>query len=216
LINLKEDRSLPKKIPSWIFYCNNFLSKIQNFDQFINQDNGFYSKQWLQNKINQIQNAKMTSKYNSNCLVFCHNDLLGNNILYEQKSGEGEHGEQDIAHFIDYEYAGWNRASFDIGNHFNEFTGVDIIDYQKYYPNEDFRKIWITEYITNRENQAPSSEEVDALVKDTEIMSLASHLMWGIWAFFQHENAGSSDFNYGDYGKQRLDEMERKINKIFG
>jgi ethanolamine kinase len=52
-------------------------------------------------------------------LVFCHNDLLLGNIVHNE-------AKKSIA-FIDYEYAAYNHQAFDIGNHFNEFAGKDII-----------------------------------------------------------------------------------------
>ncbi len=49
-------------------------------------------------------------------IVFCHNDLLLGNVVYEKST--------DRITFIDYEYAGQNFQAFDIGNHFTEFAGV--------------------------------------------------------------------------------------------
>lgn len=49
-------------------------------------------------------------------VVFCHNDLLLGNVIYEKAS--------DRITFIDYEYAGHNFQAFDIGNHFTEFAGI--------------------------------------------------------------------------------------------
>lgn len=51
-------------------------------------------------------------------IVFCHNDLLLGNVVYEKST--------DRITFIDYEYAGQNFQAFDIGNHFTEFAGVLI------------------------------------------------------------------------------------------
>ncbi|XP_054568079.1 ethanolamine kinase 2 isoform X2 [Eptesicus fuscus] len=50
-------------------------------------------------------------------VVFCHNDLLCKNIIYDSTKGH--------VRFIDYEYAGYNYQAFDIGNHFNEFAGTE-------------------------------------------------------------------------------------------
>ncbi|KAM6041136.1 ethanolamine kinase 2 isoform 2-T2 [Theristicus caerulescens] len=49
-------------------------------------------------------------------IVLCHNDLLCKNIIYD--------GTQEHVRFIDYEYTGYNYQAFDIGNHFNEFAGL--------------------------------------------------------------------------------------------
>lgn len=48
-------------------------------------------------------------------IVFCHNDLLLANIIYN--------AEKNTVTFIDYEYSNYNYQAFDIGNHFAEFAG---------------------------------------------------------------------------------------------
>uniref|UniRef100_A0A1I7X8F7 ethanolamine kinase n=1 Tax=Heterorhabditis bacteriophora TaxID=37862 RepID=A0A1I7X8F7_HETBA len=47
-------------------------------------------------------------------VVFCHNDLLVHNILFNV--------ETEKVHFIDYEYADFNYAMFDLANHFCEYA----------------------------------------------------------------------------------------------
>ena len=48
-------------------------------------------------------------------IVFCHNDLLLTNILYNERENK--------VTFIDFEYATYNAQAFDIANHFAEFAG---------------------------------------------------------------------------------------------
>lgn len=48
-------------------------------------------------------------------IVFCHNDLLLGNILYDRS--------KKTVNFIDFEYAGPNYQAYDIANHFCEFAG---------------------------------------------------------------------------------------------
>jgi len=48
-------------------------------------------------------------------IVFCHNDLLLANVIYN--------AEKNTVTFIDYEYSNYNYQAFDIGNHFAEFAG---------------------------------------------------------------------------------------------
>jgi ethanolamine kinase len=48
-------------------------------------------------------------------IVFCHNDLLLANVIYN--------AEKNSVTFIDYEYSNYNYQAFDIGNHFAEFAG---------------------------------------------------------------------------------------------
>ncbi|XP_073889851.1 ethanolamine kinase 2 isoform X10 [Macaca fascicularis] len=61
---------------------------------------------WLKEHLSQLESP----------VVFCHNDLLCKNIIYDSIKGH--------VRFIDYEYAGYNYQAFDIGNHFNEFAGT--------------------------------------------------------------------------------------------
>lgn len=49
-------------------------------------------------------------------VVFCHNDLLLGNVIYNSKS--------DSVTFIDFEYANYNYQAYDIANHFNEYAGL--------------------------------------------------------------------------------------------
>ncbi|XP_062067630.1 ethanolamine kinase 2 isoform X1 [Lepus europaeus] len=61
---------------------------------------------WLKEHLSQLDSP----------VVFCHNDLLCKNIIYDSAKGH--------VRFIDYEYAGYNYQAFDIGNHFNEFAAL--------------------------------------------------------------------------------------------
>ncbi|XP_036923006.1 ethanolamine kinase 2 isoform X3 [Sturnira hondurensis] len=63
---------------------------------------------WLKEHLSQLDSP----------VVFCHNDLLCKNIIYDSTKGH--------VRFIDYEYAGYNYQAFDIGNHFNEFAGISL------------------------------------------------------------------------------------------
>lgn len=63
---------------------------------------------WLKRMLEQLNNQ----------LVFCHNDLLLANILYDK--------DENSIQFIDFEYAGANYQAYDIANHFCEFSGMII------------------------------------------------------------------------------------------
>ena len=52
-------------------------------------------------------------------LVFCHNDVLLDNVLLATDGGG--------VRLIDFEYGGVNHQAFDIGNHFNEFAGEAFV-----------------------------------------------------------------------------------------
>ncbi|KAF3859490.1 hypothetical protein F7725_021889 [Dissostichus mawsoni] len=92
-------------------------------------------------------------------VVLCHNDLLCKNIIYNAEEGHVK--------FIDYEYAGYNYQAYDIGNHFNEFAGLNEVDYS-HYPQRAFQLEWLRSYLEAfKENKGQGSvvtdREVDTL-----------------------------------------------------
>uniref|UniRef100_A0A3B1JBC9 ethanolamine kinase n=1 Tax=Astyanax mexicanus TaxID=7994 RepID=A0A3B1JBC9_ASTMX len=114
-------------------------------------------------------------------VVLCHNDLLTKNIIYNSAEG--------VVKFIDYEYADFNYQAFDIGNHFNEYAGVNNVDYSL-YPSQELQWDWLTEYLQSLR----SCSGVDAAVTEREVQelyikvckfSLASHFCWGAWSLLQ-------------------------------
>ena len=141
---------------------------------------------WLQD---QIQSTAQN-------IVFCHNDLLSGNILYDQ--------EKDAAEFIDYEYGGFNYAAFDIANHFCEFAGFD--GNYSLYPAKSFQLKWLRTYLERIDIKNVSDDRVSRLFQEVQIFALAAHLFWGVWALVQAE-ISDIDFNYLDYAKIRFDEF---------
>ncbi|KAI1725834.1 choline/ethanolamine kinase domain-containing protein [Ditylenchus destructor] len=125
-------------------------------------------------------------------IVFCHNDLLIYNILYDPKTDE--------IHFIDYEYAADNFQLFDIANHFCEYAGVTDPDYSL-CPDETHKRMFLTKYLHrfhNGSEEAPGVEAVDKLLADIPIFEAASHLFWSIWALAQ-SHLSVIDFDYLKY-----------------
>lgn len=61
-------------------------------------------------------------------LVFCHNDLLCGNVLL------GTTSDASALTLIDYEYAGYNRAAYDIANHFDgRFDAITLLRTFSFY-----------------------------------------------------------------------------------
>ena len=76
-----------------------------------------YSKKMLEKEAQLLENLMAENMYFESPIVFCHNDLQCGNIIYQQNN--------DTVKFIDYEYGAPNFRGFDIGNHFNEFGGLE-------------------------------------------------------------------------------------------
>lgn len=141
-------------------------------------------------------------------VVFSHNDILLGNVIWDSSSQK--------ASFIDYEYGACNYQPYDIANHFNEFAGVEEVDYSR-YPSKDFQKSWLRCYLSHYKG-IPSSmveaQELETWYAWVNKFSLASHVFWGIWALLQAYHS-SIDFDFLGYGIIRLREYSNKKEEFF-
>ena len=153
--------------------------------------------------------------------VFCHNDLLCNNILVLSKNSDIQ--------LIDFEYGNYNFRGFDIGNLFAESTfdytvptppyykvneelyplNEDLIDFIKYYLvfnndiiscKEDEEKILEDEeifriYEEKLAQQIDYRSSIDKLVQEIKIGSLFSYYYWCVWGIIMSKNP-DIDFDY--------------------
>ena len=154
--------------------------------------------QWLQEHI-VPSNAKVG---------FCHNDLLGANILVDKSSSclEGKVKVQ----LIDFEYGGVNYLSFDLANHFNEFAGGtdgSAIPNYDWFPTQERQHEFVIHYLTavsEAGKHPPSKQDIDSLLHEIHGFILANHLYWGLWAVNQAATEGCGDFDYLLYGGNRI------------
>ncbi|XP_067135744.1 ethanolamine kinase 1 isoform X2 [Centruroides vittatus] len=93
------------------------------------------SKEVLKTEINKLE---IHLSQLGSPVVFCHNDLLLKNIIFNKEKG--------TVAFVDYEYADYNYQAFDIGNHFCEFAGVDTFVPEN-YPDRSFQIQWLQKYL---------------------------------------------------------------------
>ncbi|XP_072886785.1 ethanolamine kinase 2 isoform X2 [Hemitrygon akajei] len=133
--------------------------------------------------------------------VLCHNDLLCKNIIYNEKEG--------WVKFIDYEYSSYNYQAFDIGNHFNEFAGVNEVDYSL-YPDESLQMQWLRTYLEackqfTKKGGEVTDNEVHTLYVQVNKFSLASHFFWGFWALIQAKYS-TIDFDFLGYSVLRFNQ----------
>lgn len=126
-------------------------------------------------------------------VVFCHNDLLSGNIIYNEQ-------DQSIS-FIDFEYGCANYRGFDIGNHFCEFAGF-LCEYNR-YPSKSAQLLWLTEYWLAYYDKDPSDEELEAFHVEVNSFALVAHFYWGIWSLVQ-ASFSDIDFDYISYAVLRF------------
>ncbi|KAL1275804.1 hypothetical protein QQF64_035427 [Cirrhinus molitorella] len=144
---------------------------------------------WLQQNLSKLGSP----------VVLCHNDLLCKNIIYNQQEGNVK--------FIDYEYAGYNYQAFDIGNHFNEFAGLNEVDYTL-YPGRELQLQWLRAYLEaykeyKSQGTQVSNTEVEVLYVQVNRFALASHFFWGLWALIQAQYS-TIDFDFLGYAVLRF------------
>lgn len=144
-------------------------------------------------------------------VVLCHNDLLCKNIIYNDK--------RDDLQFIDYEYSGYNYQAYDIGNHFNEFAGVSVVDYSL-YPERALQLHWLRAYLEAYKEfkgvkADVSDSEVERLYVQVNQFALASHFFWGLWALIQAKYS-KIDFDFLGYAVVRLNQYFKMKPEVMG
>lgn len=143
---------------------------------------------------------------NNSKVVFSHNDLLLGNIIYNKDESE--------VYFIDYEYSALNWQSYDIANHFNEYAGVDCVDYNL-YPSKEYQLKWLEYYLRKFNETSFNDENLNRLYNEVAKFTLVSHLFWGIWSIVQARYS-QNDFDFVNYASVRLGEYFKCKNERLG
>lgn len=150
-------------------------------------------------------------------VYFCHNDLLGGNIMYDEET-------QRLC-FIDYEYGSYNFRGYDIGNHFCERSikyGLPEWPHfkldPKKYPNKRQQRLFFTSYLTQYHISTGkpaevTEEEIAQLTREVNAFALAAHFLWGLWAIIQ---ASTSDLEFGylEFAKARFEAFASSKQKF--
>lgn len=128
---------------------------------------------------------KLESSFKDEPVVFCHNDILSANIILAE--------DRTAVKFIDYEYASFNFAVFDLANHFCEYGGFEC-DWTR-LPDDSHIARFLEAY--NNQNGSP---EMISKIRDC---MPAAHLLWGVWGLIQSRHS-DIDFDYAGYARKRL------------
>jgi len=137
-------------------------------------------------------------------VVFAHNDLQENNIL-RHCSG---------VRAVDFEYAAYNFAAYDIAQHFVEFTmdynfdsypfySIDVGAYPSKEVQRNFASIYLSEFLDTPVH--PTSHRVDTLLGAVSRFRLVSHALWSFWAVTRAIDAtDDTQINFLHYARTRL------------
>uniref|UniRef100_A0A0N5B0M2 ethanolamine kinase n=1 Tax=Syphacia muris TaxID=451379 RepID=A0A0N5B0M2_9BILA len=191
---IKPDRprkpSLFKQIEK---FMDNFSERFPVINTFQNADLqrrfDVFAKKRALNLRSDYARLKRNIKNCENDITFCHNDLLVHNIVHDTTTGK--------VSFIDYEYADFNYQCFDIANHFNEYAGIDNVDYSL-CPDVEEKRQWIKIYLRFYLSREPFDFEIEQTLRQIPIFEAASHFLWSVWALVQSQNS-TIDFDYLGY-----------------
>ncbi|KJH44282.1 Choline/ethanolamine kinase [Dictyocaulus viviparus] len=136
-------------------------------------------------------------------ITFCHNDLLVHNILFDPISEQ--------VRFLDYEYADYNYAIFDLANHFCEYAGVENPDYSR-CPNERYRREFLRMYLEERFGKVDDNR-LNQLTERCVLFQALAHLLWSSWSIVQSQNS-TLDFDYISYARLRYDQYLKLMKEL--
>ncbi|KAL6047595.1 Ethanolamine kinase [Balamuthia mandrillaris] len=184
----------------------------------------------------ELVGSKRNPKLPPPSVVFCHNDLLCANLLYQQSSPRTS---ADVA-FIDFEYGSYNYRAFDIANHFCEMMGYNVDPTM--FPSREFRLQWLRTYLTHyhrleRQHQhqnesatkkgttegeeereeSLTEEELEALEEDVLKFTVAAHFHWGTWALVQARYSDlAAEFDYIGYSALLFGQFHHRKRSVLG
>ncbi|KAF7306623.1 Choline kinase [Mycena indigotica] len=159
--------------------------------------------------------------------VFAHNDTQYGNLLLLNKRNENLPEHRQII-VVDFEYASPNPASFDIANHWHEWTAdyhsqtPHILDHTR-YPTKEERDNFYMAYLQHAAETPLSPSELTKLARDLDeqvrAWSPASHAMWTIWGIVQaredvENQVEEPEFDYISYAKCRLAAFKREVKQL--
>jgi len=167
-------------------------------------------------------------------VVFCHNDLHGSNILYNEN-----HKNAEIT-LIDFDYSCYNYRGYDIGNHFCQWiyeynthhdgnNADGFILYKDDYPSRKEQILFASEYLAtlsqikeNGENNGFDSHrrisdicvsDVNSLLHEVDVFALVALFYWGLWSIIQQE-ASKISFAYMKYASTCFDEYFKRKKQL--
>lgn len=156
-------------------------------------------------------------------VVFCHNDMQEGNILLCCDNMSDKEALQDPRLvLIDFEYCSYNYRGFDLANHFLEWVYDYTNSAQPYfsvnkqnYPTREQQLMFVRTYLRHagRRSEQPTEREEEALLREIEAFSLASHLFWGLWSAV-NAKLSQIPFGYWEYAIERLESYFQLKNKI--
>ncbi|KAK7468644.1 hypothetical protein VKT23_003148 [Stygiomarasmius scandens] len=219
------DIAAKKNVKSWLGSARQVLA-LPAFPQAIGEELDLenFKKDWdrYMQWLATVDDTQRGSKR-----VFAHNDAQYGNLLRLSELKEGTPAHRQII-VVDFEYAAPNPASFDIANHFHEWTAnydsatPHLLD-ESLYPTYGERRNFFLAYLEHSNATPCTPSELDTLVQNLEeqvrYWSPASHAMWAIWGIVQARDDVESEvqepeFDYIGYARCRMAGFRRSLQAL--
>lgn len=171
-----------------------------------------------QNNANNINNNNSRKRFidEVNIPEMCDFENTRDSVLSSDTFGNSseENCDPDLM-IIDFEYCAYNYRSFDLANHFLEWTFDYTNEEHPYYhfkkeqyPTLEQREKFITEYLREcheeKEDYTPDQNEINEILQEVKCFSLASHMFWSLWALVNIQS--EIQFGYYEYASTRINE----------
>eukprot|EP00920_Eleutheroschizon_duboscqi_P023542 GHVT01058660.1.p1 GENE.GHVT01058660.1~~GHVT01058660.1.p1 ORF type:complete len:359 (+),score=78.74 GHVT01058660.1:296-1372(+) len=202
--------------------CQRFTAvkilRLEFFFEEVKQIEYLFNIRKLTHEAKQLQGSAL-GRHWARRVVLGHNDFYDGNVL---QSASGE------IHLIDFEYADYNWAAYDLATLFTELMidlhapQCDFLIRPDLYPSEARRRQVIKSYLSSSSASSSSSSlpsssslahvdldspEVSEFLLEVERLTLACHLLWGFWGVLRHVTtssaSSSSTFDYLSYAIAR-------------
>eukprot|EP01083_Nonionella_stella_P007407 21411_1 len=137
--------------------------------------------------------------------VLCHNDVYVGNVLELKETGK--------VVLIDFEYTSYNYRGFDFGVLFSRCGRVkfDAMDVTESEERRDVIAFYLKEYDAFGKGKY-TKHEWSCLLKKFDTIALEFCMItacfWGMWAVNQVKSEVSTEFDFLNYAKQRLDQYQ--------
>jgi len=208
-----------KNVKSWLMPARDVLM-LANMPQSVRDeiDIDKFQQQW-ESYMRWL--SKVDDVHNGSRRVFAHNDTQYGNIL--RLEGVEVRAPHRLLIVVDFEYASPNPASFDIANHFQEWTfnyhtSTPHLPDESRYPTLQERENFYRSYLEHADASSiePLSQRVKNLEEQVRYWSPACHAMWSIWGLVQARddilgNVTDPEFDYIGYSRSRMAGFRRSI-----
>jgi len=212
------DLGVKKNVESWLDPAEE-IAALPSFGEDIRKqlDLRSFRREWKQYM---TWLSKLDDTHNGSRRVFAHNDTQYGNLLRLQRPKHciDEHRQLIV---VDFEYASPNPASFDIANHFHEWTAnyhseTPHVLNPALYPTLEERRNFYSAYLGHSGltgeypvlNDDERELQLANLDEQVRIWSPASHAMWAIWGIIQAREYIEGDleleFDYIGYSLGRM------------